>query len=408
MIVSLRPPSWLQPRDILMRSRYSSLIVAAMLAAGAPAARAQMGPGGPPTVGVVHAALTPIYQSSEYIGRVQAVSKITLRARVTGLLEERDFHEGDEVKQGQKLFVIEQPPYQAAVLQAQGQVVQAEASLRNAKQNLTRSSTLLNTPAGQRSTVDSDLASAGQGQGALLIAEAELQTAQINLGYTTILSPIAGRIGISTDPGNVVAFTDAALATVVSEDPEYVLFPVSEVEASTLKTQYAGKGGLAAMTVKLRLPNGTMYDKTGTIDFSDISINSSTDTLDLRATIPNPPRADTGALGGDRTLVDGGFITVILQSKNPEQQVTIPRAAVLADQQGYYVFVVGADNKAERRNITLGDSTALLAVVASGIKEGETVVADGVQRVRPGAAVKPVAFTPPNYGDASTSDSSSQ
>jgi membrane fusion protein (multidrug efflux system) len=408
MIVTFFPPSRLQPRDILMRSRYSSLIVAAMLAAGAFPARAQMGPGGPPTVGVIKAALTPIYQTSEYIGRVQAVSKITVRARVTGLLEERDFHEGDEVKQGQKLFVIEQPPYQAAVLQAQGQVVQAEAGLRNAKQNLTRSSTLLNTPAGQRSTVDSDLASAGQGQGALLIAEAELQTAQINLGYTTILSPIAGRIGISTDPGNVVAFTDAALATVVSEDPEYVLFPVSEVEASTLKTQYAGKGGLAAMTVKLRLPNGTMYDKTGTIDFSDISINSSTDTLDLRATIPNPPRADTGALGGDRTLVDGGFITVILQSKSPEQQVTVPRAAVLADQQGYYVFVVGADNKAERRNITLGDSTALLAVVASGLKDGETVVADGVQRVRPGAAVKPVAFTPPSYGDASTSDASGQ
>ena len=383
-----------------MPSRYSSLIVAAMLVAGAsPEAWAQTGPGGPPAVGVVKAALTPIYQSSEYVGRVQAMSKTTIRARVTGLLEERDFREGDEVKQGQKLFVIEQPPYQAAVLQAQGQLVQAEASLRNARQNLTRSQTLLNTPAGQRSTLESDQASAGQGQGAVLIAEAALQTAQINLGYTTILSPIDGRIGISTDPGNVVAFTDAALATVVSEDPEYVLFPVSEVEASILKAQYAGKGGLAALTVKLRLPNGQMYDKTGTIDFSDISINSSTDTLDLRAVVPNPPRADIKSLGGNRTLVDGGFVTVILQSKNAEQQVTVPRAAVLADQQGDYVFVLGAGNTAQRRNITLGDSTALLAVVASGLKAGETVVADGVQRVKPGAPVKPVPYTPPNYGD---------
>ncbi len=392
-----------------MRSRYSLLIVAAMLvAAASPSARAQMGPGGPPAVGVVKAALTPIYQTSEYIGRVQAISKITIRARVTGLLEERDFHEGDEVKQGQKLFVIEQPPYEAAVLQAQGQVVQAEASLRNARQNLTRSQTLLNTPAGQRSTFESDQASAGQGQGAVLIAEAQLQTAQINLGYTTILSPITGRIGIATDPGNVVAFTDAALATVVSEDPEYVLFPVSEIEASILKSQYAGQGGLAAMTVKLRLPDGRMYDKTGTIDFSDISINSSTDTLDLRAVVPNPPRAATGALGGDRTLVDGGFVTVILQSKNPEQQVTVPRAAVLADQQGYYVYVVGPGNTAQRRNITLGDSTALLAVVASGLTAGETVIADGVQRVRPGAPVKPVPYTPPNYGDANATDGAGQ
>jgi membrane fusion protein (multidrug efflux system) len=392
-----------------MRSRYFLLIVAAMLvAAASPSARAQMGPGGPPAVGVVKAALTPIYQTSEYIGRVQAISKITIRARVTGLLEERDFHEGDEVKQGQKLFVIEQPPYEAAVLQAQGQVVQAEASLRNARQNLTRSQTLLNTPAGQRSTFESDQASAGQGQGAVLIAEAQLQTAQINLGYTTILSPITGRIGIATDPGNVVAFTDAALATVVSEDPEYVLFPVSEIEASILKSQYAGQGGLAAMTVKLRLPDGRMYDKTGTIDFSDISINSSTDTLDLRAVVPNPPRAATGALGGDRTLVDGGFVTVILQSKNPEQQVTVPRAAVLADQQGYYVYVVGPGNTAQRRNITLGDSTALLAVVASGLTAGETVIADGVQRVRPGAPVKPVPYTPPNYGDANATDGAGQ
>jgi membrane fusion protein (multidrug efflux system) len=401
-----RQPSRLKPRDILMRFRYSSFIVACMLVASATGAWAQMGPGGPPTVGVVKATLTPIYQTSEYIGRVQAVSKITIRARVTGLLEERDFHEGDEVKQGQKLFVIEQPPYQAAVLQAQGQVIQAEATLRNAKLNLNRSQTLLNTPAGQRSTVDNDTASAGQGQGSLLVAEAELQTAQINLGYTTILSPITGRVGIATDPGNVVAFTDAALATVVSEDPEYVLFPVSEVEASTLKAQYAGHGGIEAMTVKLRLPDGQMYDRTGTIDFSDISISSSTDTLNLRAVVPNPPRTDAKSLGGDRTLVDGGFVTVILQSKNPEQQVTVPRSAVLADQQGDYVFVLGAGNTAQRRNITLGDSTALLAVVASGLKAGDTVVADGLQRVKPGAAVKPEPFTPPSYGDAGATDGS--
>jgi membrane fusion protein (multidrug efflux system) len=378
-----------------MRLRYFAMFFASLLLAGATGARAQMGPGGPPVVGVTRAVLTPIYETSQYIGRVQAVSKITIRARVTGLLEQRNFNEGDEVKEGQQLFLIEQPPFEAALLQAQGAVVQAEAQLRNAKQNLNRSQTLLNTPAGQRSTLESDQASAGQGQGALLIAEAQLQTAQINLGYTVIRSPIDGRIGIAKDPGNVVAFTDAPLATMVSEDPEYVLFPVSEVEAMQLKSKYAGKGGLAAMTVKLQLPNGTMYDKTGTIDFNDISVSSSTDTIDLRATVPNPPRAGDTAGGGDRTLVDGGFVTVILQSKNPSQQVTVPRAAVLADQQGDYVFVLGPNNVVRRRNITLGDSTTLLAVVASGLSAGETIVADGVQRVRPGAPVKPVPYTPP-------------
>ncbi|HEX3984396.1 MAG TPA: efflux RND transporter periplasmic adaptor subunit, partial [Acidisoma sp.] len=221
-----------------MRLRYSAMVFASLVVGGTSAAEAQMGPGGPPAVGVTKAAETPIYQSSEYIGRIQAESKVTIRARVTGVLEERDFKEGDEVKKGQQLFIIEQPPYQAAVLQAQGAVIQAEAALKNAKQNLTRSTTLLNTPAGQRSTVDTDVATQGQSQGQLLVAEAQLQTAQINLAYTTVRSPIDGRIGIATDPGNVVAFTDAALATVVSQDPEYVLFPVSEVEVMKLKSQY--------------------------------------------------------------------------------------------------------------------------------------------------------------------------
>lgn len=388
-----------------MRLRYSAIVFAGLFAGASTAAQAQMGPGGPPAVGVTKAALTPLYVTSQYIGRVQAISKVTIRARVTGTLEERDFKEGDEVKKGQQLFVIEQPPYQAAVLQAQGQLIEAEAALKNAKQNLTRSQTLLNTPAGQRSTVDSDVASAGQSQGQLLVAEAALKTAQINLGYTTITSPIDGRIGVATDPGNTVAFTDAALATVVSQDPEYVTFPVSEVEVMKLQQQYAGKGGLGALTVKVKLPNGQMYDQTGKIDFSDISVSASTDTIELRATIPNPSHGGPTDSGANRTLVDGGFVTVILQSANPVQSVTVPRPAVLADQEGYYVYVVDAKNVASRRNVTLGQSPdPLLAVIASGLKAGDQVVADGVQRVHPGAPVKPVPYTqpkmPPSESDA--------
>ncbi len=392
-----------------MRLRYSAMVFASLVVGGASAAEAQMGPPGPPAVGVTKAANTPIYQSSEYIGRVQAISKVTVRARVTGVLEERDFKEGDEVKQGQLLFLIEQPPYQAAVLQAQGAVVQAEAALKNAKQNLNRSTTLLNTPAGQRSTVDTDVASAGQSQGQLLVAEAQLQTAQINLGYTTVRSPINGRIGIATDPGNVVSFTDQPLATVVSEDPEYVLFPMSEVEALRLRQQYAGNAGLGQLSVKLRLPNGQMYDQTGHIDFSDISVNSSTDTIDLRAIIPNPPRGPANQAGGNRTLVDGSFVTVILQSGTPVSSITIPRAAVLADQQGFYVYVVGAKNVAVRRNITLGQSpNPLQAVVASGLSAGDEVIADGVQRVHPGAPVKPVPYQAPVMPPSENGDGSGE
>ncbi|GAB0115573.1 efflux RND transporter periplasmic adaptor subunit [Acidisoma sp. C75] len=379
-----------------MRVRLFPIVLASLALGTAGEARAQMGPGGPPPVGVTKASVTPIYPTSQYIGRVQAMKKVTIRARVTGTLEERDFKEGDEVKKGQQLFVIEQAPYQAAVLQAQGQLLQAEAALKNAKQNLTRSQTLLNTPAGQRSTFDTDVATAGQSQGQLLVAEAALKTAQINLGYTTVTAPIDGRIGIATDPGNTVSFADAALATIVSQDPEYVTFPVSEVEVMKLEQQYAGKGGLGALNVRIKLPNGQMYDQTGHINFSDISVNASTDTIALRATIPNPLHGAPNDAGGSRTLVDGSFVTVLLEAAQPDQAITVPRSAVLADQQGYYVFVIGPKDVAERRNVTLGSSPdPTLAVIASGLKAGDEVVADGVQRVHPGAAVKPVPYTPP-------------
>jgi membrane fusion protein (multidrug efflux system) len=379
-----------------MRVRFLPLVVASLSLCASGEAWAQMGPGGPPMVGVTKAAITPIYPTSQYIGRIKAATKVTIRARVTGTLEERDFKEGDEVKKGQRLFVIEQAPYEAAVLQAQGALLQAEASLKNAKQNLTRSQTLLNTPAGQRSTFDTDVATASQSQGQVLVAEAQLKTAQINLGYTTITSPIDGRIGLSTDPGNTVAFTDAPLVTVVSQNPEDVVFPVSEVEVMKLQEEYAHKGGLGALTVELKLPNGQMYDQKGKIDFSDISVSASTDTIQLRATIPNPAHGKQTNTGGSRTLVDGGFVTVILKASSPVQAITVPRAAVLADQQGYYVFVIGPKNVAERRNVSLGQSPdPLLAVIDSGLKAGDEVVADGVQRVHPNAPVKPVPYTPP-------------
>jgi membrane fusion protein (multidrug efflux system) len=150
-----------------------------------------------------------------------------------------------------------------------------------------------------------------------------------------------------------------------------------------------------------------MYDQSGKIDFSDISVSSSTDTIDLRASIPNPARGTASDAGGNRTLVDGGFVTVILQSTDPVQSITVPRAAVLADQQGFYVYVIDAKNVAERRNITMGQSPdPLLAVISTGLKAGEQVVADGVQRVHPGAPVKPVPYQAPVMPPSANGDGS--
>jgi membrane fusion protein (multidrug efflux system) len=181
----------------------------------------------------------------------------------------------------------------------------------------------------------------------------------------------------------------------------YVVFPVSVRAVLDLRKRYADKGGNDAVIVKLRLSDGSMYGKSGRLDYIDPSVATSTDTLTLRARIPNPllPGSKIGD-PGNRDLVDGEFVTVSLEGVEPVQALGIPRTAVLSDQQGNFVYVVGPDNKAEQRRIVLGQSTPDTAVILSGLKEGETVIADGLQRVRPGVAVNPAPLgqKPPGPG----------
>jgi membrane fusion protein (multidrug efflux system) len=176
----------------------------------------------------------------------------------------------------------------------------------------------------------------------------------------------------------------------------YVLFPVSVREVLDLQKRYADKGGFGAVAVKLILADGSAYKETGALDYIDPSVATTTDTLTLRARIPNPLRA--GAKAGDigsRELVDGEFVTAQVEGVEPIKALAIPRTSVLSDQQGYFVYVLGPDNKAERRAIILGQSTPELAIVASGLKEGETIIADGLQKVRPGGQVVPAPLGAP-------------
>ena len=218
-----------------------------------------------------------------------------------------------------------------------------------------------------------------------------MRLSQTNLDYTEIKAPIDGKISRTTvTEGNVVGPSSGVLASIVSQDPMYVLFPVSVRAAEDLRDRYADKGGFSAVKIQVRLPSGKAYDQTGTLDYVDPTVAANTDTLTFRGRIPNPVRPGSQAgQPGDRLLSDGEFVTVILQGVQPVEQLAIPRAAVLSDQQGSYVWVVGDGNKAEQRRITLGQSTPDQAVISTGLKEGETVVVDGVQRVRPGAVVNP-------------------
>ena len=360
-------------------------------------ASAQPGPAGPPSVGVTQAKNQPVIETSEFVGRVQSVSRVDLVARVTAFMVERDFTEGGEVHTGDVLYRLERGPFEAQVAAQAATVGQANAVLANNTLTLNRAQSLLNTPAGQRSLVD-DATAAQRSQAAVLAnAQAQLRQAQINLDYTEIKAPIDGKISRTTvTEGNVVTPSSGVLATIVSQDPMYVLFPVSVRAALDLRDRYADKGGYGAVTVKLRLPSGKTYDQEGKLDYIDPTVAPNTDTLTFRARIPNPVR--NSAKSGDpgsRELSDGEFVTVSLQGVEPIQAIGIPRAAILSDQQGNYVWVVGEGNKVEQRRVQLGQSTPETAVIASGLKEGETVVADGVQRVRPGIVVAPAPITPP-------------
>jgi membrane fusion protein, multidrug efflux system len=373
-----------------------ALLLAASLCCSMPASAQPFG--GPPAVGVVAVARQPVYQASDYVGRVQSVERVNLVARVTAFIDQRLFTEGAEVKKGDMLYRLEQGPFQADIQAKQATVAQFKAQLVNANLTLARVRALLNTPAGQQANVDSALANQLSIQAQLQGAEAQLRQSEINLDYTEIRAPIDGKIGRSTlTVGNVVSPSSGVLATIVSQDPMYVVFPVSVRAVLDLRRRYADKGGFAAAVLKLRLPSGQLYAKTGTLDFVDNTVATTTDTMTLRGAVPNPPVAESADTNGPtRELVDNEVVNVVLEDATPIEALVVPRAAVLSDQRGNYVYVVDAENKAQQRRIELGQTTPSTAVVTNGLAVGEKVVLEGIQRVRPGAPVVPApAGAPP-------------
>ena len=354
-------------------------------------AAAQPAPAGPPAVGVVRAERQQMTETDEFIGRIQSIGRVALVARVSAYLEQRLFVEGAEVKKGDLLYVLEQPPFRAQVDAAKASIEQFQAQHRNAQLTLQRAQALLSTPAGQQSNVDAALASERGFAAQIAGAQAQLETAQINLGYTEIRAPIDGKIS-ATDvtEGNVVSPTTGTLANLVSQDPMYVNFPVSVRTGLDLRNRYEAKGGFTAVVLKLRLPDGRIYGQEGKLDYVSPTVSANTDTVTARGVFPNPLLPGMPANGpAPRELFDGEFVTVLQEGVEPITVLGIPRVAVLSDQQGDYVYVVDAQNKAEVRRIQLGQSTPTTAVVTNGLKEGELVVSDGLQRVRPGAVVSP-------------------
>jgi membrane fusion protein (multidrug efflux system) len=361
--------------QVSAKSRVGAILLGAALAGGmGGAARAADAPEVP--VSTVLAQRRAITRSLEFVGRLEAPERVDVRARVKGVLEEVLFREGDTVGAGAPLYRIEKELFEADVTQAQGALERSKAELELAGIQRQRAEELLQRKAGTAVARDLAVADEDKAKGAVTSSEANLQTAKINLGYTDIVAPISGRIGrTAVTKGNIVGPESGVLATLVSQDPMHVTFPVSQREF--LAAQKAGKSDAKSIEVRIRFADGTLYEQVGKINFVDVSVDRLTDTLIVRADIPNPAKL----------LIDGQLVKVDLQTGEPQERVLIPQAALIADQQGIYIFVV-EDGKAVVKRVTTEGGSGSDVVVASGLSGGEQVVTDGFQSLRAGMAVR--------------------
>ena len=335
-------------------------------------------------VGVVTAERKPVTKALDFVGRVQAVNRVEIRARVTGYLENVLFKEGDLIKEGAALYSIEKGLFEAAVGQMEGALERSKSNKTLTEVQLQRAEDLLAKNAGTAVARDQALAADEAAKGQITIDEANLQTAKINLGYTSIMAPVAGKVGkTNITKGNVVGPDSGPLTVIVSQDPMYVSFPVSQREF--LRAQEAEKKvDITGIKVELRFADGSSYKQTGQINFVDVSVDRSTDTVSVRASFPNP----------DFALLDGQLVRVGLEAGKPEEKIVIPQAALIADQEGAYVFVASDGKAAIRRVKPAGDGGNGGVIIDQGLNGGELVIVEGTQSLRPGAPVRPMPLPP--------------
>jgi membrane fusion protein (multidrug efflux system) len=356
------------------------------LAAWPGAGQAQQAGQAAPRVTVAAAITEDVVQDASFIARVEATDTVDLIARVTGFVRAVDVQDGAEVAEGDLLFEIESEQYAAVVAARRADLAQAEANQTLAEVELDRRRELVARQAVAQSELDVAQANQQVAAAAVRAAEAALAQAELDLGYTRITAPFAGRIGrIGASPGELVGPTSGALATLVREAPVFVSFALGERQLfDVMQAALAAGGSIGApqdrIDVTLRLPNGTEYGETGTIAFGDNRVDPATGTLAVRAEFAN----------ADRLLVDGAFVTARLAQQDPVPMLTIPQAAVQRDQRGSFVLVVGAEQTVEQRYVATGRTIGASVAVTEGLREGETVIVEGLQRVRPGVPVEAV------------------
>ncbi|HZH42809.1 MAG TPA: efflux RND transporter periplasmic adaptor subunit [Lysobacter sp.] len=354
----------------------------------------------PPEVSVAVIAAKPVRQWDEFTGRITAVETVEIRPRVSGYVERVAFREGQDVRKGELLFVVDPRPYRAALARAQAELERARSEARLAQSQSARAQTLIDAKAISREEFDARRAATAQAEAAVRAAEAAVAAARLDLQFTEVRAPINGRAGRALiTEGNLAQADQTLLTTVVSQDPMYVYFESDE--QSFLRYQALARSGERANgrnPVRVGLANESGYPHQGWVDFVDNQVDPRTGTIRARAVLPNP----------QRVLTPGLFARVQLEGSGEFKALLVDDKAVLTDQDRKYVYVLGPGNTAQRRDVVLGPSIDGLRVVRSGLKPGDKVIVNGVQKVFfPGMPVKPTTV-PMGAAPAATQVASAQ
>lgn len=354
------------------------------MAEATPAAAA---PAAPPAIPVTVAAIAPssVTTWQEFSGRLEAVDRVQIRPRVAGTIQQVHFREGGLVAAGDRLITIDPAPYAAAVAQAEGLAASARARLELATTELDRGNALLSRKTISESEVAQRKGAQREALAALQSAEAALKLAQLDLDYTEIKAPIAGRVGrLEVTPGNLVGSGDAAqpLTTLVSVDPIYASFDAGEELVATVLAELPVKDDGVRALENVPVEIATLADGgavRGKLQLVDNEVNAASGTIRLRAVFDNP----------DGLLIPGQFVRVRLGQPKPQEHLLVSERAIGSDQDKKFVFVVDDANTVVYRQVDLGGAVDGKRIVENGLAAGDRVVVNGLQRIRPGAVVDP-------------------
>ena len=402
-----RPSPSRSPSHQLLRAG-TALGLALLLAACGQGSAPAAGPGAPggmpppAEVGVITVQLTDVGLVTELPGRLESSRVAQVRARAAGIVQKRLFAEGSQVRAGQALFQIDASPYQAALASAQANQSKAEANLMQASAQAERFKPLIEAKAISEQEFVNAKASQKLAEADVAVARAAVQTARINLGYASITAPISGRIGRAlVTEGALVGQGEATpMAVIQQTDPMFVNFTQSASEVMRLRNAMESgqlkRAGSQAASVRVLLEDGSEYAKSGKLLFSDLTVDSTSGQITLRAEVPNP----TGA------LLPGLFVRVRLEQAQVSSAITLPQQAVTRSSQGDSVMVVAADGKVAPRPVKVGAQQQGQWVILDGLQSGDQVMVDGFQKLRGDAPVKPVPWLAPGSAPAAASAAS--